>query len=89
MELDCVKPVTFRLGWDRLLVNPIAIGSPITVITIGIPEVDAADALATSSDAPISTFGLVDTSSCRAWPLDARNGITESRQARIIASAHS
>jgi len=46
VELDCVKPVTFRLGWDRLLVNPIAIGSPITVITIGISEVDAANALA-------------------------------------------
>ena len=55
-----MKPVTFWLGRDKLLVNPIAIGSPITVATIGISEVAAASALTTSSEAPISTFGFND-----------------------------
>jgi hypothetical protein len=61
--LDEVKPVTLRVGRDMLAVRPVAIGSTMTVITIGMLDVAAAKASAAVAVAPIKTSGLVATSS--------------------------
>jgi hypothetical protein len=61
--LELVKPVTLRLGRDILLLSPSAIGSPTTVITIGMSTVAAANTTAAGDVDPTITSGLFAVSS--------------------------
>lgn len=54
--VDIVKPVTLRLGCDMLLLNPRAIGSPTTIMTIGISRVAFARTTATVEVEPTIWF---------------------------------
>jgi hypothetical protein len=59
--LELVKPVKLRLGADMLLLKPSVIGSPTTVITIGILLLTSPNACATGDPEPTMTSGLAAT----------------------------
>jgi transposase len=63
VDTDRVKPVTLPVGRDMLLVSPLAIGSAMIVITIGMSRVALAKTSAVISEAPTKTSGFIATNS--------------------------